>query len=335
MGVRVSASRLAGAVARAGGIGTIASVALGLSSKYFTGKQSYFEANRLALADEIAAARKAAPDGIIAVNNMVALTDYETMVRTSAEHGANVIISGAGLPMQLPEFTSGFPDVALVPIVSSMKAASLIVRKWEKAYHRLPDAFIVEAPGTAGGHLGAKLEEVDSAAMSLDAVVPALVKYVSEELKADMPVIAAGGVWNREDVLHSFSLGAKGVQMGTRFVCTYECDAADEFKKMYMDATEKDVVLIKSPVGLPGRAIKNPFTEQILLGPYPGHKCIANCLKHCSFKKDKIGFCIATALTKAHTGDVDHGLVFCGSNVGRCTGLVHVQDIMDELFPAV
>lgn len=334
MGVRVSASRLAGAVAKAGGVGSIASVALGLTSKYFTGKSSYFEANRLALADEIAEARKAAPDGIIAVNNMVALTDYETLVRTSAECGANVIISGAGLPLQLPEYTSGYPDVALVPIVSSVKAASLIVRKWEKGYHRLPDAFIVETPGKAGGHLGAKHDEVDSPEMSLEAVIPDLVKYVAEELKADIPVIGAGGIWDRADMLHNFELGAKGVQMGTRFVCTYECDAADEFKQMYIKAAPGDVVLIKSPVGLPGRAIRNMFTDQILTGPYPGHKCIANCLKHCSFKKDMTGFCIATALTKAHTGDVDHGLVFCGSNVDKCTKLVHVQDIFDELFPA-
>lgn len=331
MGVRISAGGLAGAVAKAGGVGTIASVALGLTSRHYTGK-NYFEANQLALADEIAAARVTAPSGVIAVNNMVALTDYEAMVRTSASSGANVIISGAGLPMQLPEYTSEFPDVALVPIVSSLKAASLIIRKWEKAYHRLPDAFVVETPGTAGGHLGAKPEEVFSEELSLDTVVPQLVKYLAEEVKVNIPVVAAGGVWDRADMLHSFSLGARGVQMGTRFACTYECDASDEYKKMYLEATDDDVVLIKSPVGLPGRAIRNPFTEQILLGPYPGHKCIANCLKHCSFKKDKIGFCIATALTKAHTGDVDHGLVFCGSNVTRCNKLEHVQDIMDDLF---
>lgn len=331
MGIRVSASRLAGAVAKAGGIGTIASVALGLASAHYTGK-NYFKANRLALADEITWARKAAPDGVIAVNCMVALTDYEDLVRTSAENGANVIISGAGLPLTLPEYTSGHPEVALVPIVSSLKAASLIIRKWEKAYKRLPDAFVVEAPGKAGGHLGAKADEVDSPELSLEKVVPELVRYLADEVKADIPVVAAGGIWDRADMLGAFSLGARGVQMGTRFVCTHECDASDEFKRIYMEADDEDVTLIKSPVGLPGRAIMNPFTRRIIEAPPEGHKCIANCLKHCSFKKDKTGFCIATALSNAHRGDVDHGLVFSGSNVGRCKELVSVEEVFRELF---
>jgi nitronate monooxygenase len=331
MGIRVSANRLAGAVAKAGGVGTIASVALGISSKHYNGK-NYFKANKLALADEIAWARKAAPGGVIAVNCMVALTDYEDMVRTSAENGADLIISGAGLPLSLPEYTSGHPDVALAPIVSTVKAASLIIRKWEKAYKRLPDALIVEAPGKAGGHLGAKREEVDSAELTLDKVVPELVKFLADDIKVDIPVVAAGGIWGRDDMLHAFSLGARGVQMGTRFVCTKECDASDEFKKMYLEATDEDVTLIKSPVGLPGRAVTNPFTKAILDAPPKGHKCIANCLKHCSFKKDKTGFCILTALTNAHRGDVDHGLVFSGSNVGLCKKLVSVAEVFAELF---
>ncbi|MBI5695620.1 MAG: nitronate monooxygenase [Nitrospirae bacterium] len=332
MGIRVSAHRLAGAVAKAGGVGTIASVALGLASKHYTGK-NYFEANKMALTDELTWARQAAPDGILAVNNMVAITDYEDMVRTSAESGANVIICGAGLPMQLPEFTKDFPDVALVPIVSSVKAARLIVRKWEKAYGRIPDAFVMEAPSTAGGHLGAKPEEVYSPEFTLEAVVPELVEYIASELKVDIPVIAAGGIWSREDMLAAFALGAKGVQMGTRFVCTFECDADDAFKQMYLDATEKDVELIKSPVGLPGRAIHNKFLEDVAIAPPAKHKCIANCLKHCGFKVGKQGFCIATALSAAHKGDIDHGLVFSGSNAPLCTRIVTVEDIFADLFP--
>lgn len=331
MGIRISASRLAGAVAKAGGIGTIASVGLGLGSRHFNGK-NYFEANKLALADELAAARTIAPDGIIAVNCIVALTDYEDMVRTAAEHGAQVIISGAGLPMQLPEYTKDHPGVALVPIVSSVKAARLIIKKWEKSYGRLPDAFVVEAPGMAGGHLGARTEEVFSEELTLDKVVPELASFLSEEVKADIPVIAAGGIWGREDMMRAFGLGARGVQMGTRFVCTNECDAPEAFKRMYINATPEDVILVKSPVGLPGRAIKNEFSMKLHDGPPEGHKCRYNCIKHCSFQSARQGFCIATALSVAQAGGVDDGLIFSGSNSARCRKIVPVTDIIDDLF---
>jgi nitronate monooxygenase len=332
MGVRISAHRLAGAVAKAGGIGTIASVGLGLSSKHYTGK-NYFESNKLALADEIADARKiAGPDGIIAVNCMAALTDYEALVRTSAECGAHVIISGAGLPMQLPEYTKDFPDVALIPIVSSAKAARLIIKKWEKLYHRMPDAIVVEAPGMAGGHLGARTDEVFSPELTLDKVVPELVSFLTAEVKADIPVIAAGGIWGREDVERVFGLGARGVQMGTRFVCTFECDAPDAFKQMYLNASADDIALVLSPVGLPGRVIKNAFSEKLAEGPPKGDRCTINCLKHCSLRSEKVGFCIARALTVAHKGDVVDGLIFSGSNAVKCKEIVHVKDVIEDLF---
>ena len=331
MGVRISASGLAGAVAKAGGVGTIASVGLGFSSEHYTGK-NYFESNKLALADEVAAARRAAPDGIIAVNCMVALTDYESMVRTAAEKGAQVIISGAGLPMQLPEYTKDFPDVALVPIVSSVKAARLIIKKWDKLYGRLPDAIVVEAPGMAGGHLGARTEDVFSSEMTLEKVVPELVEFLAAELKVDIPVIAAGGIWSREDAMRAFGMGARGVQMGTRFVCTFECDAPEAFKQMYLDADDDDIILVQSPVGLPGRAIRNAFSEKLAAGPPEGHHCTINCLKHCSLRTDKTGFCIAKALTAAHKGDIDGGLIFSGSNAARCKEIVHVRDVIEDLF---
>lgn len=333
MGVRISASGLAGAVAKEGGVGTIASVGLGLNSHYFNGK-NYFEANKLALREEIIRARETAPNGKLAVNCMVALTDYEEMVRTSAEEGVNIIISGAGLPLSLPEYTKDFPDVALVPIVSSIKAANLIIKKWEKSFGRLPDAIIVEAPGTAGGHLGAKnKKEVFNPELSLEKVIPKLVEFVEKEVKADIPIVAAGGIFDRADMLHAFSLGARGVQMGTRFVCTDECDASIEFKQMYLKANPEDVVLITSPVGLPGRAIKNLFLDRLAEGPPKDHKCSYKCLKHCSFCEDKAGFCIARALNAAQKGDVDHGLVFCGSNSPRCAEIVPVSRVFAELFP--
>lgn len=331
MGIRISASRLAGAVAMAGGIGTIASVGLGLGSKHFNGN-NYFEANKLALADELAQARRTAPDGVIAVNCIVALTDYEDMVRAAAEHGAQVIISGAGLPMQLPEYTKDHPEVALVPIVSSLKAAKLIIKKWEKSFGRIPDAFVVEAPGMAGGHLGARTEEVFSEELTLDKVVPELTAFLADEVKADIPVIAAGGIWSREDMLHAFGLGARGVQMGTRFVCTNECDAPEAFKQMYINATPEDVILVKSPVGLPGRAIRNRFSDRLAGGSPKGHKCRYNCIKHCSFRAEKTGFCISTALCAAQEGSVDDGLVFSGSNSARCHEIVPVTSVIEDLF---
>jgi nitronate monooxygenase len=334
MGIRISASGLAGAVAARGAIGTIASVGLGLASRHYTGK-NYFEANIAALAEELVKAREIAPDGILAVNCIVALTDYEAMVRTAVENGAQIIISGAGLPMQLPEYTHDFPDVALVPIVSSQKAARLIIKKWEKMYHRLPDAFVVEAPGMAGGHLGAKTEEVYSPELTLEHVVPELVAFLEHEAGADIPVIAAGGIWDREDMLHAFSLGARGVQVGSRFVCTRECDASPAFKQMYIDATEKDVVLVKSPVGLPGRALRNRFVDSLTGGAPANHKCFARCLKSCSFREEKIGFCISNALSCAQKGDVDNGLVFCGSNAVRSSEIVSVSDVIDSFFPNV
>lgn len=331
MGIRISASGLAGAVAKAGGVGTIASVGLGFASPHYNGK-NYFDANKKALVDELRVARKTAPDGILAVNCIVALTDYEAMVRTAAESGAQVIVSGAGLPMQLPEFTKDYPDVALVPIVSSTKAARLIIRKWEKLYGRLPDAFVVEAPGAAGGHLGARAEDVFSPDLTLEKVVPELVEFLRAELKVDIPVVAAGGIWGREDMMRAFGLGARGVQVGTRFVCTHECDAPAAFKEMYINAKEADITLIKSPVGLPGRAIRSRFSDGLSAGTPAGQRCVANCIKHCSFRSEKVGFCITSALGRAQQGDVEGGLVFSGVNAARCREIVSVSDVFEDLF---
>ncbi len=332
MGVGISGPVLSGTVALHGGVGTIASVGLAVSSPLYNGN-NYFEANQQAVKDALEKARRIAPEGVLAVNCMVALTDYELHVRAACEGGTDVIISGAGLPLKLPGFTRDFPEVALVPIVSSRKAADLIVRRWEKLYGRIPDGFVVETPKYAGGHLGVtKADQVDDDAFSLETVVPELAEYIEKELKLDIPVIAAGGIWDRKDVEHSFSLGAKGVQMGTRFACTFEGDASDRFKQAYIDATEDDVVIIHSPAGLPGRAIKNPFIRDYLEGHVESKPCIANCLTHCRYKKTRETFCIAQALVDALKGNWEEGLFFCGSNVTRCSKLEHVEDIIRELF---
>ncbi|NLL36772.1 MAG: nitronate monooxygenase [Fretibacterium sp.] len=335
MGVGISGFRLAGHVAKHGAIGTIASVGLCHDSPLFdTKKHNYFEVNQIVIKEALAKAREiAGPEGVLAVNCMVALTDYDTQVRAAAEGGADVIVSGAGLPLRLPEYTKDFPDVALVPIVSSAKAASLITRRWEKQYGRVPDAFVVEEPATAGGHLGAMtMEQVYDPALSLDTAVPEVVQFVAEYMKTDTPVIAAGGIWDRQDLERVFALGAKGAQMGTRFACTEEGDASDRFKQAYIDAKEEDVVLIHSPAGLPGRAIKNPFVASYLEGKVESKPCFANCLTRCLYRKTRETFCIAMALIDAFNGNWETGLFFCGSNVVKAQKLERVADIIEELF---
>jgi nitronate monooxygenase len=337
MGVGISGARLAGNVAKGGAVGTIASVGLGHNSpEYISGKMNYFEANVIVIKEVLKQAREiAGPDGILAVNCMVALTDYDSEVRAAAEGGANVIISGAGLPLRLPEYTKDFPDIALVPIVSSAKAASLIARRWEKQYGRSPDGFVVETPATAGGHLGATtMEQVYDPALSLAVALPDTVRFVTEEMKSDIPVIAAGGIWDRKDMESMFELGAKGVQMGTRFACTVEGDASDRFKQAFIEAKEEDVVLIHSPAGLPGRAIKNPFVAKYLEGKAESGACYANCLTHCRYRKTKETFCIAMALVDALKGKWETGLFFCGSNVVKANKMETVAEILNELFGA-
>ncbi|MFQ5647394.1 MAG: NAD(P)H-dependent flavin oxidoreductase [bacterium] len=332
MGIRVSASRLAGAVATAGGIGVIATVGLCLNSSLWDGKrETYFEANKQALIEELRTARKKSPDGIIGTNCMVAISDFELAARTSAENGADLIISGAGLPLSLPEYVAGYPDVALVPIVSSTKAAELIIKRWERRYSRLPDALVVESPNTAGGHLGAKFEEVQDSRYSHHQVIPQLLEMIENQFKVKIPVIIAGGVWNNEDLVQMLELGAAGVQIATRLISTYECDADQRFKDLLRKATQDDIVLINSPVGFPGRVIRNPFVERFLKGEKIPDRCIANCLRRCSFKKEGKGFCIAQALDRAQKGDVERGLFFSGSNGFKEQKMASVQEIINDL----
>lgn len=331
MGVKISGAGLAGAVASYGGVGTIASVGLACDHPMFDGT-NYFEINEIAMAEAVRKARELAPDGVLAVNCMVALTDYDRQVRSACEAGVDIIISGAGLPMKLPEYTKDFPNVALVPIVSSVKAADLIIRKWGKQHDRLPDAIVVETPLYAGGHLGAtKMEHVTDETFSLESVVPELVRYLEETIGADVPVIAAGGIWDRADMEHAFSLGARGVQIGTRFACTFEGDADMRYKQAFVDATEEDVVVIMSPVGIPGRALRNPFVAKYIEGEVESKPCIAACLSHCTYLRERKTFCIAQALVDTYQGNWETGLFFAGSNVTKCTKLERVEEIFEDL----
>jgi NAD(P)H-dependent flavin oxidoreductase YrpB (nitropropane dioxygenase family) len=328
MGIGVSLSRLASAVANEGGIGVISGVQIGFREADFD--RNTQAANMRALAKEIRKARHLSPDGIIGVNLMVAINNYADMVRVAVEEGVDLIISGAGLPKDLPGLVKG-SDTKIAPIVSSAKAAQLITKLWLRRYDYLPDLIIVEGP-EAGGHLGFSFEELEGEDKpKLEDLVPEVIealKPFEEAAGKEIPVIAAGGIYDGEDIAKYLELGASGVQMGTRFVATHECDASYEFKKAYMDSTEDDIDLILSPVGLPGQAIINPFIRKVKAQKEKITKCY-NCLSPCSPKIAP--YCISTALIKAVEGNVDKGLVFIGKRGYKIDKIVSVRELIQEL----
>lgn len=335
MGVGISLSRLASAVANEGGIGVIAGAMIGMKEPDVA--QNPIEANLRALRREIEKAREAT-QGIIGVNIMVALTTFAEMVRTSIESKADVIFSGAGLPMDLPKIFNETCErnkeafkTKLVPIVSSGRAASLIAKKWLSRTGYMPDAFVVEGP-RAGGHLGFAPENLTDPQFALEILVPQVVEAVKpleDKVGHAIPVIAAGGVYTGEDIKRFMDLGAAGVQMGTRFVATYECDADDRFKEAYLAAKEEDVTIIKSPVGMPGRALVNTFIESMREGGRKPFKCIFHCVSTC--EQEKTPYCIAAALINAMKGNLERGFAFCGANVPRIDRIMSVQELMNSL----
>ncbi len=333
MGVRISGGSLAGHVALCGGIGIVATAGLAMNSPLFTGR-NYFQADPAALKEELKKAYSIAPDGIIGVNVMVALSDFEALVRASVEGGAKLLICGAGLPMTLPELTSDAPDVALVPIVSSVRAAQLIAKKWHRGTGRLPDAVVVEDPDTAGGHLGEKLENIGSGIYDQYKTVREVKNFMKSEYGVNIPVIAAGGIWDRPDILNALAQGADGVQMASRFVPTVECDASESFKKAYIDCSKEDIGLIMSPAGLPGRALVANLEDIMEYDRANSPACSTGCLKKCTYKESGERFCIVKALDRAQRGDVRTGLIFCGTNAYRAERIETVQEVFDELFQA-
>lgn len=328
MGVGVSLSGLAGAVASCGGVGIISTAQIGYRETDWD--RNPIEANLRAIGKEIEKAREIAGGrGMIGVNIMVATRDYERYVRAAVEAKADLIISGAGLPVDLPGMVMG-SSTKILPIVSSLKSARVICRYWEKKYGWYPDGIVIEGP-LAGGHLGfsteqlAHMEELD-----YDNEIRSIVEYVKElEPKAfkEIPVIVAGGIYDRKDMEHAFKLGASGVQLATRFVTTYECDASDSYKQAYMDAKKEDIVIIKSPVGMPGRAIRNSFIKEAEKGKLPHGKCHL-CISACN--PAETPYCITEGLINAVEGDTDNALLFCGENAYRAEKLEHVKDIMEE-----
>ena len=280
MGVGVSLSSLAGAVASEGGIGVISTAQIGYREADFD--DDPIGANMRAIKSEIRKARQIAKEGILGVNIMVATRKYEEYVKAAVDAGIDLIISGAGLPMELPKLV-GAAKTKLAPIVSSVKSAQVIMRYWWKKYQRLPDAVVIEGP-LAGGHLGfhkGQLDDIDG--LNYDEEVKAIIEQVNGmamEHESHIPVIMAGGVYTRTDMEHYLEMGASGVQMATRFVTTYECDADEAYKQSYIDAKKEDIVIVQSPVGMPGRAILNPFMRRAKEGQVPHgkcHLCISTC----------------------------------------------------------
>ncbi|GKX29509.1 2-nitropropane dioxygenase [Vallitalea longa] len=325
MGIGVSKSRLASAVANEGGVGVISGVQIGYTEPdFFT---DTLQANTRALKKEIRKARELSPKGILGVNLMVAMTNYKEYVTAAINEKIDIIISGAGLPIDLPKLVKE-SATKIIPIVSSSKAARIILKKWEK-YNHLPDAIIVEGP-KAGGHLGFKAKElVNDECKSLEEIVCDVINTVlpyEHEYSTRIPVIAAGGIMDGNDICRMLDLGAQGVQMGTKFVATNECDACEEFKEAYIDSRKEDICLIKSPVGLPGRAIMNNFITKTKQGKIPIKKCF-DCLHTCN--PVETPYCISQALIDSVQGK--EGIIFSGSRAHEIKDIIAVKDLMDNL----
>lgn len=330
MGVGISLSGLAGAVAANGGVGIISAAQIGYRDKDFD--IDPIGCNLRGIKDEIDKARKIAKDGIIGVNIMVATKKYEVYVKAAVAAGVDLIISGAGLPMTLPALI-GKARTKIAPIVSSLKSAQVIMKYWLKKYNRLPDMVVVEGP-LAGGHLGFSAEQLShieelNYAEEISKIIDCVKDY-SREHDKEIPVVVAGGIYTREDAENYFNLGASGVQIGTRFVTTYECDASEAYKHAYINAEKEDIVIIKSPVGMPGRGISNSFIQRAGKEKIPHGRC-HNCLATC--KPGETPYCITEALINAVKGKVEEGLLFCGSNAYRAQKLEYVSDIMAEFSP--
>lgn len=330
MGVGVSRGNLAGAVAGAGGIGVISTAQIGYDEADFS--NNYRESNIRAIKKHIRLAKEQADGGLVGVNVMVALKDYEEHVRTAARAGADVIICGAGLPVKLPKLVEG-TDSKIAPIVSTEKAVSILLKMWERKYQSTADFVVIEGP-KAGGHLGFSREQLQEDAdglLNYDEEICKIigtVRLYEKKFEKKIPVMVAGGIFDAEDIRHVRKLGADGVQIASRFVVTQECDAHPAYKEAYIRAKREDIRIVQSPVGMPGRAIDNKFLREVAVGGKKVERCFG-CLAKCS--PDKIPYCITDALIRAVRGDVENGLIFCGENVERIHEITTVSALMEEL----
>jgi len=338
MGVGISWDQLAGNVSKEGGLGVISSVGTGYYlDKKFAGKlvsdRPLSEANfysRDGFEAIIKNARKISGDKPLAANILYAINGYGDVVRNACELGIDIIITGAGLPTNMPEFTEGYPDVALVPIVSSPKALKIICKRWQKRYDRLPDAVVVEGP-KSGGHQGFTYEQCKLPENQLEMIVAPVVEEAAKW--GDIPVVAAGGVWDKSDIEEMMSLGARGVQMGTRFIGTHECDAHENLKKVLLNAKKDDIQLMGSPVGYPAQGVVTNLTKLVAKREGPTIKCISNCVAPCNRGEEakEVGFCIADRLSDAYLGNTETGLFFSGTNGYKLNEIISVKELMNKL----
>ena len=353
MGVGISLSSLAGAVAKAGGMGIISTAQIGFKEPDFADHS--LEANLRAIGKEFKKAREIAPEGVIGFNIMVATKNYAMYVKEAIKAGADIIISGAGLPVSLPAYlaeaaaemkSAGLGETVktkIAPIVSSVKSAMVILKMWDRKFGRVPDLVVIEGP-LAGGHLGFSRESLTELGVdtpdvehtyhqdAYDEEIRGIIRLVgeyAEKYQTKIPVVTAGGIYSHEDVMHQIDLGADGVQVATRFVTTVECDAPEEFKQAYIRSSKEDIVITKSPVGMPGRAIHNAFLSGVGQTPFKLEHCY-QCLEKCD--KKTIPYCITKALVNSAEGNTDEGLVFCGSNAFRAERIETVDEVMKSLL---
>ena len=328
MGVGISLHKLAGSVSKEGGIGIISTADIGYKDEEFS--KNPLKANLKAINAEIEKARKIAPNGILGVNIMVAMNNYAETAIECVKKGIDLIISGAGLPKDLPKFVKG-TKTKIAPIISSLRACKLITKHWRDKYEYIPDMIVIEGP-EAGGHLGFKLPELEEESKpNLESITKEVVEYINEvekETNKKIPVVVAGGIFDGKDITKYLKLGASGVQMATRFVATNECDASIEFKNAYIHANKEDIKIIKSPVGMPGRAIRNKFIDTVSKEKEKITKCY-RCIRTCDAVNTP--YCITKALINAVKGNIDEALVFCGSNAYKINKIVSVHELINEL----
>ncbi|HHD75835.1 MAG TPA: nitronate monooxygenase [Campylobacterales bacterium] len=344
MGVGISWDQLAGNVSLEGGLGVISTVGTGIYKSRVYAEKTVGKEHRPyeainfysypALQKIFDNAREICGDKPLAANVLYAQSDYNRVVEDACKAGANMIITGAGLPLTMPEAAKDYPDVALVPIVSTAKALKILCKRWKKTHNRLPDAVIVEGP-LSGGHQGFKYDECFMPENQLEAILPPVV----EEAKnwGSMPIIAAGGVWDHDDIQKMLDLGADAVQMGTRFIGTVECDTSEEMKEMILEAGEDDIKLFKSPVGYPARGVKSQLHSSIEAGTAPKVACISNCVAPCNRGEEAkiVGYCIADRLSDAYDGIKESGLFFTGANGYKLKEIITVKELVDKLMNGV
>ena len=337
MGIGISGSRLASAVANEGGIGVISAVGLGFMGRSVKdenlrklAQKTGETLNITMLRQEIRRARELTK-GVLGVNIMVAISEFAETAKAAAAEGIDIIFAGAGLPLSLPECLKKGSRTKLIPIVSSVKAAKLIARRWMNMYQYVPDGFVLEGP-KAGGHLGFTRKQIEDPSYQLEELLPPLAEEaerLGREKGKKVPVIAGGGIYTGGDISKMLALGASGVQMATRFVATEECDADQAFKQAYVDCTKEDIAIIESPVGLPGRALMNSFLEEAKAGQRHPKVCTRHCITTC--RKTAAPYCISSALINAFYGRMEHGFAFIGANGYRVDKIMTVHELFEEL----